>query len=172
MKRELLLQILRERLVPILTERGFEQIALSGEERRSHEINFSFPFGYMRRINGSDFELLEIQLDKHGAARFVLNFGVAIPEGADVPWKHFEQDEVRVSALSEWYRLYSCCGCRRWFSPSWLALLSNESSRAIKAVDRAVVLVPEIENWFATRIVGPHTRKVGYPIRLKQAPRT
>jgi hypothetical protein len=170
-KRDLLLQILRERLVPLLVERGFEQIALSEEERRSHEMNFSFPFGYMKRLKGSDFELLEIQLAKNGAAKFVLNFGVAPPEGADVPWKHFEQQEVRVSALPEWYRLYSCRRCRRWFSPSWLVLSSNERSRATKAVDHAIALVPEIERWFAMRNVGPHMGRVGHPIRLKQAPK-
>ena len=167
-KRDLLLRILRERLISILMERGFEQIALSKEEKRSREVNFSFPFGYMRRAKGADLELLEIQLDKHGAARFVLNFGIVSPEGADVPWKHFEQNEARVSALPEWYRLHSCRGCMKWFSPSWITLSSDEISRITKAVDHAVALFPEIECWFATRTVGPHMRRVGYPIKLKQ----
>lgn len=167
--RDLLLRILRERLIPVLAQRGFEEIALSEEERRSREMNISFPFGHMRRLKGSDLELLEIQLDKHGAAKFALNFGVVPPEGADVPWKHFEQSEARVSALSESYRLYSCRGCMKWFSPSRIALSSDEIARATKAVDRAVALFPEVEDWFATRNVGPHMRRVGYPIRPKQA---
>jgi hypothetical protein len=163
-KRHVLLGILRERLIPVILERGFQQIAISDG---SGELRSSFPFGYMRRLKGSDFELLEIQLDKHGGAKFVLNFGVVPPEGADVPWRHFEQTETRVSALPEWYRLHSCRGCMKWFSPSWLALSSDKTSRIARAVDRAIALYPEVENWFATRRVGSHMRRVGYPITAR-----
>jgi hypothetical protein len=162
--RDLLLRILQERAIPVLAERGFQQVALSEEERRSRELNFSFPFGCMRRSRGSDLELLEIQLDKKGAAKFVINFGVVPPEGVDFLGKHFAQSEASVSALPEWYRLHSCRGCMKWFSPSRISLSSDKVSKVTKAVDHAVALVPEIENWFETRNVGPHLRRVGYPI--------
>ena len=167
--RDLLLHTLRERLIPFLAGRGFDQISLSEEEQRSQEVRFSFPFGYMRRLKGTHFELLEIQLDKYGTAKFVLNFDTIPPQDVDVPWKHFEQSEARVSSLPEWYRLYSYRGCRKWISPSWNMLSYNESSRAAKAVDHAIALFPEIENWFATGDVGRHMRRVGYPISLQQA---
>lgn len=162
--RHLLLRILEERLIGLLLRAGFEQLPLSEAERRSPELSFGFPFGYMRRIRDRDFELLEIQLDKNGKAKFVLNFGVAPPEGADVPWRHFDQSEARVSALSESYRLYSCRGCMRWFSPSWTALIFDPESRTASVVDHAIELYPEIENWFRARTVGPHMRRLGYPI--------
>ena len=125
-------------------------------------MRLSFPFGYMRRIKGRNFELLEVQLDKHGRAKFVVNFGIVPPEGADAPWKHFDQSEARVSALSESYRLYSHRWCMKWFAAPWLTLAFDLESRTRTAVDRAIKLYPEIEAWFATRTVGPHMRRIGH----------
>ena len=165
--RDLLLRILQERLIPMLLARGFEQLAFPATER-SREIDFSFPFGYFRRIKGANVELLEIQLAKHDTAKFVLNFGSVPPEGADLPWKHYEQAEALVSALPEWYRLFSCRWSMKWFSPPWVSLPGDLVTRTTKAVDHAIDLYPEIEAWFATRTVGPHMRRVGYPIKPRQ----
>jgi hypothetical protein len=161
--RDLLLRILEQRFIRMLLDGGFEQLPLSRADRESHEMRFSFPFGYMRRIKGRNFELLEVQLDKHGRTKFVVNVGIVPPEGADVPWKHFDQTEARVSALSESYRLYSCRWCMKWFSVPWLTLPFDLESRTRNAVDRAIELYPEIEAWFAARTVGPHMRRIGYP---------
>jgi hypothetical protein len=161
--RDLLLRILDERFIRMLLDKDFEQLPLPGAEMTSHEMRLSFPFGYMRRIKDRNFELLEVQLDKHGGAKFVVNFGIVPPEGADVPWKHFEQTEARVSALSESYRLYSSRWCMKWFSAPWLTTAFDLESRTRTAVDRAIELYPEIEAWFAARTVGPHMRKIGAP---------
>jgi len=161
--RDLLLRILDERFIRMLLDKDFEQLPLPGAEMTSHEMRLSFPFGYMRRIKDRNFELLEVQLDKHGGAKFVVNFGIVPPEGADVPWKHFEQTEARVSALSESYRLYSSRWCMKWFSAPWLTTAFDLESRTRTAVDRAIELYPEIEAWFAARTVGPHMRRIGYP---------
>ena len=46
-------------------------------------------------------------------------------------------------------------------------MLFDSESRTIKIVDRAIALYPEVEVWFDTRKVGPHIRRLGYPIKLK-----
>lgn len=127
-------------------------------------MKVAFPFGRMRRIKGADHELIEIQLDKRGAAKFVLNSGVVPPSGVDLPWGHLDQDDVPVSGAPQAYRLYSHPGTMRWFSPPWIGWPSDIESRVRKTVDRAIELYPEIDAWFATRTLGPHMRWFGFPV--------
>jgi hypothetical protein len=166
--RKLLVTILQERLIPFLQDKGFGRLSFR-ETDRSPEIDFCFPFGYMRRVRNSNFELIEVQLDKRGSAKFVINCGVVPPSGARLPWKHYEQDEALISALSEWYRLHSSRVRARWFSPPWFALSHDLTSRTGRAVNRAVALYPEIETWFASGVVGPHMRRVGFPLKLQRS---
>jgi hypothetical protein len=162
--RKLLIGALREGLVPVLLQNGFTQIPL---HRISPEMERVFPFGYMRRVKGSRHESVEIQLDKYGRPKFVLNCGVVPPEGVDLPWAHLERDKASASDLPEAYRLHSCKGCMRWFSPPWFAWPRDLESRTRKAVAQATSLYPEIDSWFASGKVGPHMRRFGYPIKVK-----
>jgi len=161
--RKLLIGALQEGLVPVLLQKGFAQIPL---HRTSPEMERAFPFGYMRRVKQSRHESVEIQLDKRGGAKFVLNFGVVPTEGVDLPWAHIDQDKASASDLPEAYRLHSCRGCMRWFSPPLLAWPRDLKSRTRKAVDQAVSLYPEVEIWFASGKVGPHIRRFGFPIKV------
>jgi len=160
--RKLLLQTLQDHLVPVILKDGFEQVPLP-KEISSPETKAAFPFGLMRRKKGRDFELIEIQLDKGGAPKFVVNFGIAPSEGVNLPWGHLAQDKLGVSALPEAYRLYSSATFAKWFSPPLIAPLSGKESKVQKAVDHAAGLYQEIKVWFANRSVGPHMRKFGYP---------
>ena len=162
--RKLLLGALREGLVPLLLEKGFAQSPLH-KERRSREMETAFPFGYIKRARGSHHESIEIQLDKYGRARFVLNCGIVPPKGVDLPWGHLDQDKASASDLPEAYRLHSCEGCMRWFSPPWFAWPHDLESRVKKAVAQAASLCSEVEVWFATRRVGTHMRRFAYPIK-------
>src|SRR5882724_9600752 len=135
--RKLLLGALREGLVPLLLERGFAQSPLH-KERRSREMETAFPFGYIKRARGSHHESIEIHLDQYKAS---------------------------ASDLPEAYRLHSCKGCMRWFSPPWFAWPHDLESRVKKAVAQAASLCSEVEVWFATRRVGTHMRRFAYPIK-------
>ena len=152
----------------MLERRGFSSVALSGADARCAEMRTGFPFGRQKRPHGANLELVQLQLDKHGKAKFVINFGVVPPEGADVPWQHFDQAEAPIEALPAWYRLYDCRGCMRWFGRSWLAIFGDTATQITRAVDRSIALYPEIEEWFASRSKGPHLRRVGYPLRLRK----
>ncbi len=158
-----LLGALEARFIPVLLAKGFKQFPLEGEENKSPEMKTAFPFGYMKRQKGGDLHLLEIQFDKHGAAKFVLNFGVVPRGGISLPWIHLEQDKASVSALPDAYRLYQKRSRMKWFSASFFASLFNRESRIGKVVDDVIALYPEIETWFASGSVGLHMRKFGYP---------
>ena len=157
--RESLLNALEHRFVPILVERGFVRHPLSAEDRKSQELQIAFPVGYLKRVKGANVELLEIQLDKHGKAKFVLNFGVAKPEGVSLPWAHLRQGEAVVSALPEAFRLYRRATWRQWFSPGWLP--AEVHARTARVVNEAIALYPEVETWFATGAIGKHMRSIG-----------
>jgi hypothetical protein len=164
-KRQLLMQAIEERLVPAIRQLGFEQVPLTEEERRSPEERTAFPFGRFRRIKDSEYHLLEIQFDKRSKPRFVLNVAVIPPEGTDVPWRHFAQDEAPITSARDAYRVHPGRNpgpLAGWFGIPTIGLPLDTEARARKAVDEAVALLPEIEEWFATRTVGPHMRKFGY----------
>jgi hypothetical protein len=145
----------------MLVAHGFARYPLSTKERDSAEMQTAFPFGRMKRARGSELEILEIQFDKRGGARFVVNFGKVPPEGVSLPWGHFGQNEISASGLPNAFRLYSVAMWSKWFSLGWLA--RNYNARATDVVSRAIALYPEVESWFVSSAVGPHIRKFGFP---------
>jgi hypothetical protein len=147
-------------MIPFLLERGFAQHSLSNEDAKNRELRVGFPFGYMKRRNGALLELVEVQLDKHGMPKFVLNFGAVPPEGIVLPWVRLSQEDATVSALPDGLRLYRRPRLLVWFALPWLP--TNRQRRAVKAVDRAIALYPEMEAWFSTRSMGPHLRPIGF----------
>jgi hypothetical protein len=164
-KQQLLLQALEERLVSAIRQLGFEQVPFTERERRSPEEWTAQPFGRFGRIRDGQYQLLEIQLDKHRKPRFVPNVAIIPPEGTDVPWRHFAQDEAPITSAREAYRVHPSRNpgpLAPWFGIPLIGLPLDTEARARKAVDEAVELLPEIEEWFATRKVGPHMRKLGY----------
>jgi hypothetical protein len=157
-RRKQLLDLIQERLIPVLHDIGFERVSLSRDDQRSPDMRRAFPLGILKRHRKSVLDVIEIQLDKHGAARFVVNFGIVPPEGICLPWAQLAQEEVTASDLPEAYRLHSKENSLKWFSPSIFAWPLDFSSRARRTVDHAVALIPEIEEWFASRKVGQHIR--------------
>ena len=152
-----LIKTLEDRFVPLVIEHGFRRFPLAGRDQASKEMHVAFPLGYMKRADGANLQLLEIQFEKRGRAEFVINIGVAQPDGVTLPWGHFLQNEVGVSGLAEAYRLYSRPSWMKWFSLAWFP--TDRDARAAKLVSRLISLYPEIEGWFAARSVGPHLRR-------------
>lgn len=158
--RKILLSDIQNRLLKVFVDSGFVVFPLTPEEQKSSEIKKAFPLGRLKRVNGKKLEIVEIQFDKYGKTKFVINFGVAPEEGVILPWTRIEQNDADVSALSEAFRLYS-----RSIYPSWfeLGILSEETEENVKKiVSKAIDLYPEIETWFSTRVIGKHMRKFGF----------
>lgn len=78
-QRAILIKALNKRFIPILLAKEFLQYELTGVDRASGQIRRAFPFGRMKRRKDAELQLLDIQMDKGGATKFVLNFGVAPP---------------------------------------------------------------------------------------------
>jgi len=161
-KRSLLIRALQERLVPILLKNGFTQSKLTGADAASGTIRRAFPFGCMKRLKGADIELVDIQMDKGGKLKFVLNFGVASPEGVAWPWAKLEQHEVMASDLLKRCRLYDSRFYWRmkWFSVSRPSRSKDIEARINRTIDRLIDLYPEVEEWFFTKREGSHIRCV------------
>src|SRR5262249_36656194 len=93
--RAVLLSTIRDELLPYLYQYEFIRLDIPASDRDA-ETERMFPLGYMRRVRGTYAHLLEIQFDRWGSAKFVINFGVVPPEGATLPWEHYEQNETRL----------------------------------------------------------------------------
>lgn len=152
---------LRSRLLPELERRGFTVLPLTGEDARSREIFTAFPLGRLRREGLLGFEMVEIQIDKHGRAAFRLNIGVAPPGGISHAIGHVAQEDVWVHYLSRYYEVYSWPLFRRWFSlRRWSRTSATESDYGT-LVSAVVDVIPEVEEVLRTGRRGRHIRSVG-----------
>ncbi len=158
--KQLLCSDLKNRLIPVFINEGFEVFTLTPEEQKSPEMRTAFPLGRLKRWKDKQLEIVELQFDRCGKAKFVINFGVAPEEGVTLPWTHIDQEYADVSSLSEAYRLFSNSVWTGWFEIGWL-LKKNETNIKL-IVNQAIALIPEIEIWFSTGAVGKHMRKFGF----------
>lgn len=157
-----LLREVQQRLIPAFTDmRGFVSAPLSQEEAHSAEFRRSFPFGKLHRFSGDTLHVVEIQFDQHGEPRFVINFGISPKEGVVLPWTRLDQIDAPVSALPNAWRLYSSWILNRWFTAAAIFSRGHDSGSR-NVVDRALALLPEIDNWFRDGVVGKHMAKFGY----------
>ncbi len=150
----------RQTLLPYLASIGFNPHGSLDTDGKSPEIKRAFPFGAFKRIVGESFQIVEVQFDKYGSNKFVINFAVVPPEGVTLPWGHFPQEQLAAGSIPGSYRLHSNVRFMRWFSIGWLA--SDKQKSAEKEVMRVIRLFDEIEAWFACGVVGPHMRQHGY----------
>src|SRR5258708_17704626 len=141
-KSEELRDAVKKRLISFILSRGFQ------EDKR--DIYKHDPYGHQTsrflRWNGDRLELLNIQFDKHGRAKFVLNFGVAPPEGVDDYLGHHAQLGTDISNIPKHARLYAGNPyLMRWFGFPLLKfpVLRNRSSEDVVA--HAIMLFPQVE---------------------------
>ena len=136
-------------------EKGFEVIPLFSDEKKSREMQFSFPLGRLRRIkDDGSFELIEIQLEKYGAAKFRINFGVIPPEGINHPVKHVKQQDADIGFLPYSGELYRCPFFMLWFSISNRFSSKSPEIKINELVDKVIGYIPEVEEWFKTGKIG------------------
>ena len=158
--RQWLLDSLRMRLLPVLGHQGFVHHPLAGEDARSTEIRTSFPLGQLRRARENGHDLVEIQLDRRRPA-FRLNLGVAPDAGIQHAAGHVARDAIWVHYLPRYYELYQHPLFRRWFAIGRWSRASAKAEDYAALVDRAVALLPEIDQTLAAGKPGPHVRAVG-----------
>jgi|GEM_PF-2222925 hypothetical protein len=157
--RKLLIQQLQENLVPALIARGFQQLPLSERDGKSRDMVSMLPLGYLKRQRDGNLDIVEIQIHPRRMA-FVIGFGTAPPEGVILPWAKLAQTEVGVSSLAENCRLYANRRFMTWFGSAWTSFYKDQSRHAIESIQKAVSLLPELDEYFGRGAVGPHIKCV------------
>lgn len=144
-------------LVQAFIEKGFNVESHSTEKDKSF-LKWILPLGTLRRERNGDMDVVEIQFDKYGSAKFVINFGTIPKEGVTtILGDHAECDVAGASDALESYRLYSSSWRPRWFG---LGLFSPKNEKPIiSLIDKAIILSGEINNWFEQGRVGKHMRR-------------
>ncbi len=159
--RQWLIQSLRTRLIPALEQRGFSCMPLAGEDARSGEIRTTFPLGRLCRPTPAGLDLVEIQLDKRGRPAFRLNIGMALAGGIQHAAGHVAQRDIWVHYLDRYFTMYQRPWFRQWFTVSRWSREPETAARYDALVDKAVALVPEIDQALTSGRPGPHLRAVG-----------
>lgn len=133
-------------------------------EKMGFEIDKSLQpqFTTFRRITAKSVHVFDVQWDKSGKPRFVINFGEAPAEGVLRYGVPVEARNVEVFDCKPMLRLQrrrgGSMGC--WFQlrrPVLLQLLMLQREYTPEEVAREVLAVfPEAEKWWASRAEGRH----------------
>jgi len=136
-----------------LNENFDEHIAQLGfnPERRRGDI---FPY---RRIREANNDLLEVQFDKYGRPRFVLNFGIVPVDGViDAYGRFVEAKDVCIAQLVQHGRLYCLPYLPVWFRPNRLFGIRSPEYSVNKVMSHFILLFVQVECWFLTGASGSH----------------
>lgn len=118
-----------------------------------------------RRIKENEVDVFDIQWEKYGLPRFVINFGKCPKEGVMHLGQPIPAEKVLSYMGSMQGRLRpsgqaSETSTRRWFCQDrsfFLRVLLKRPDRpACDVVDELMRLFAELEAWFDTGLVGPH----------------
>lgn len=154
---ESLLGAIESHLLPAIMELGYRRIELSPAEEKSPDFRRAFPFGRLRKRGPRGTQIVEIQLDRDTRTRFRLNAGV-LEQVADLA----ERPEQRVHDLGDRFELYQGRWLPRWFGPSaWPWAGSPKPADFVRAVKKAVRLLPALEESLASGRIGPHMIRFG-----------
>ena len=145
----------KSQLVPFLHSCGFET---DNREIWKHD-----PYGHQRcrfmRWNGDKLELVNVQFDKHGRAKFVINLGVVPANGVDYVGSHYAQMDADISALPQNARLYAGNPyLMHWFGFPVLKVPVLRNPSAEDVVKDAIRVFPQAETWLREGKVGPNIR--------------
>ena len=110
-----------------------------------------------RRREGQSVQVFDIQWEKYGTPRFVINFG-------EVPLHNLrvEERELETYHCETLGRLKRKTGpyLRSWFQldKPWLEAMVSLRRRyqPEEVVDQLVALFPEVESWWSNKVEGPH----------------
>ena len=144
-------ELIKTRLFPYVEARGFARA------KRGHPLFTTF-----RRRVGNKAQVFNVQWDKYGAPRFVVNFGEGPIEGVTLWGRHIPGDELEPQDCPESGRLQRKRGpyLRCWFQtrkPLLEAVGTFEWNYPVATVvDAAMAAFPEVEAWWENRAVGPH----------------
>lgn len=117
-----------------------------------------------RRTVGESLHVFDVQWDKYGRPRFVVNFGICPASGLHLSGKDIPPDQVLAGWAPQGGRLQPRPGASdaNWFrqdTPLLARLFSGATLRpAPEVVAQLTQLFPELEAYWSTGTVGKHVR--------------
>lgn len=126
-------------------------------------------FMSLRRSAPNEVHMFEIQWDKYGAPRFVINFGSCPSKGLEIRGELHPPERVSVGWLPQNGRLQPKpgTGTGSWFrqdKPFLCRLFTDQKLRpAPDVVHDLMQLFPELEAFWADGSMGPHLNM--FPLR-------
>jgi len=144
-RREWLIQSLRNHLVPVLLDHGFELAPLTGSGPIDRELVLSLPLGRMRRARNAGVDLIEIDLAKYRRAAFRILAGVAPKDGLMAFTGHWAAEDVYVGWLNEYFTMYAFPRWQIQFSVRHWPHQSPTQSDFDRLAQRVAELMPELE---------------------------
>jgi hypothetical protein len=137
--------------VPFVQSAGFERLS-----RRTRL------FMEFRRNAGTVVHVLEVQWEKHGRPRFVINYGTCPSSGLDIDGRHFSPEDVLAGWLPDSGRLRPKRGKTpaSWFRQDYPLLAKLVLRGRLRAesdvVAEAVRLFGELEAYWRSSVMGEH----------------
>jgi hypothetical protein len=152
---------IKDRFIPAMTAKGFSC------DMRQAPGYFTF-----RRIAADSVHVFDIQWDKTGRPRFVVNFGMCDAAGVVVGSERIAAENVFTNSTPVWGRLSPGSGrtTAGWFRQDrplleWIATWSDQRSPA-EVVATLLTLFPEVEEFWRSGRTGPHSRVFAPPRKV------
>jgi hypothetical protein len=149
---------LKRRFYPFAAGHGFEIDMTHG------------PFGVdFRRIGAEGIDVFDLQWEKYGRPRFVVNFGHCPANGVTRLGEQVPPDKVLsyMGSLSGCLQPAKGTGTHSWFCQDRSffrrVVLRQQNRPTSDVVDELLSLFQELEDWFQNRRLGPHMRIIHYP---------
>ena len=144
---------IKSRFVPYAAERGFSL------DERLQPVSTIY-----RRQGANRIEMFELQWDKYGSARFVINFGMCPVQGLDINGKSTPAEDVLPTWCNETGTLQPRrgSGTRSWFRQDSTLLQRLMGAGTLRqpseVADELLALFPEVERYWVSGTVGPHLK--------------
>ncbi|MEM9281502.1 MAG: DUF4304 domain-containing protein [Verrucomicrobiota bacterium] len=134
--RQKIYQRLKDEVISEITLRGFTVF----EHNWEGEIKRGSPLKFFRREREDEgFDLFDVQFDKYGDLKFVINFGIAPAEGITTSWGVFvPADELTANDCRLFARTWPL---KRWFR-------ADTPKRLQKSIGKVQAAIPAIDEWF------------------------
>lgn len=148
-------QELKRRFWPLLASQGFSR------------DDFEAPtFVTFRRHTHDSTQVIDVQWDKHGSPRFVVNFGQCPAAGIEFRGKNVPRETMMAGWLAPFgqggtLQPRSGSSTRSWFrldADLLMKLKGKRSREPAEVVDELLELFPEVEAWWKDGLVGSHLR--------------
>jgi hypothetical protein len=146
--------------------REIKRVFIPFIEARGFKIDqrYAPQFLEFRRIVGNELHVFDIQWEKYGRRRFVVNFGKCPSKGVDFNGQRIPPESINAAQCVIKGRLQPGKGTALW---NWFRqdkpLLKRLFSReplypAQQVIDQLIDLFPEIEAYWEQNDIGPHLR--------------